>query len=162
MAKDNNQSVYREKIVEHSLATKLLLHDWRSGAIQIDILKPEIDRFGYDLLVRRGPTSRFLQIKSSTVNSPVASHNVHLNLLTQPDGCIIWVVVDAELNFDFFRVIIPAVGASIGDEKLKVATHTKRNAQGLKGERPNIRTVPRSRFTRVEKFEQVFALLFPG
>ena len=158
---DNSESTYREKIVEHSLATKLLLTDWRSGAAKIDILKPEIDRFGYDLLVIRGSVRRFLQIKSSTVSSSVGRQSVHLNLLTQADGCVIWVVVAEDLSFHSFRVIIPPVGESIGEGTFKVATHSKRNAQGKKTERPNIRTVPKAQFKHVKEFDEVFDLLFP-
>ena len=159
--KDNHESVYREKIVEHSLATQLLIHDWKTGAAKVDILKPEIDRFGYDLLVIRGSVSRFLQIKSSTITSPVGSHKVHVNLLNQPNGCVIWVVVKEDLSFSSFRVIIPEVGCSIGEQLFKVATHTKRNAQGVRTSRPNIRTIPKTRFEIVPSFEGVFSKLFP-
>ncbi len=60
--------------------------DWRTGAATIDILKPEIDRSSYDLLVIRGAIRRFLQIKSSTASSPVGRQSVHINLLTSPMG----------------------------------------------------------------------------
>ncbi len=71
-------------------------------------------------------------------------------------------VVNKDLSFNSFRVIIPALGECIGDSDFKVATHSKRNAQGKKTERPNIRTVPRARFKTVATFDEIFALLCPA
>ena len=54
MSLSNDQSVYREKTIEHLFVGKLLLHDWKHGEAKVEILKPEIDRLGYDLVVCRG------------------------------------------------------------------------------------------------------------
>jgi len=44
-----------------------------------------------------------------------------------------------------------------------VVKHTKANAKGVKSERPNLRSVPRSAFTRLANVEQLVMQLFgPG
>jgi hypothetical protein len=45
-------------------------------------------------------------------------------------------------------------------EHYKVATHPKRNAQGVKGERLNLRSVPRSAFIKVGSIGDVTVELF--
>jgi hypothetical protein len=43
---------------------------------------------------------------------------------------------------------------------MKVGKHTKGNAQGVKTERPNIRTIPLSKFEQVVSIEQIVTRLF--
>ena len=43
---------------------------------------------------------------------------------------------------------------------MKIGKHTKANAQGVKAERPNIRTVPLSKFERVDTVELLVTRLF--
>ena len=42
------------------------------------------------------------------------------------------------------------------------ATHTKRNAEGIKGERSSIRVVPKAAFERLDSIEAVVDRLFGG
>jgi len=158
----NAQSVYREKILEHGFITNLMLCDWRSKCANIDILRPEIDRFGYDLVASRGAITRFIQVKSSVVRGPTRVQKVHVNLLSKPDGCVVWIIVNERLDVDSYLVRIPPVGQSLGCDGLKVAKHTKANAEGVKAERPNIRVMPISAFTPKQSIDDVFSDLFPG
>ena len=41
-----------------------------------------------------------------------------------------------------------------------VARHTRGNAQGLKKERPNQRSIPKARFTKVDDLDTLVTLLF--
>jgi hypothetical protein len=43
---------------------------------------------------------------------------------------------------------------------MKVAKHTKANAQGKKGERGQLREIPRARFQKVESIRELVGLLF--
>ena len=44
-------STHREKLVEHLFVGELLRHLWVSGAANVEIPKPEVDRTGYDIVV---------------------------------------------------------------------------------------------------------------
>lgn len=156
------QSTFREKIVEHQFITDLMVHEWRMQASQIDILRPEIDRCGYDLVVSRKSVVRYIQIKSSIFGGATQSQNVHTNLLTKPDGCIVWVVTKSDLTLHSYIVAIPIVGQALGTNGLIVAKHTKGNAQGVKLARPNIRVIPKSKFTACPSMPALFDLLFPS
>jgi hypothetical protein len=43
---------------------------------------------------------------------------------------------------------------------MKVAKHTKGNAEGIKGERPNLRILPRSHFEPVDSLDSLLCKLF--
>lgn len=54
-------------------------------------------------------------------------------------------------------------GKSLPDiSNLKIAKHTKANAKGEKNERPQIRVVNKGQFTRYEKIEDIYKILFKG
>lgn len=53
----------------------------------------------------------------------------------------------------------PGQGLPVVDS-FKVAKHTKANAQGIKGERPAIREIPKSRFKEVKDITELITLLF--
>lgn len=164
-AHSSHQSVYREKIIEHHLVSCLLIEDWRRGSPDLDILHPEIDRFGYDLLLQRGSVSRYVQLKSSLVTAKTAVQNIHVDLLDKRGGCIIWVLVLANLEVDSFLTLIPSPSSTINEhlnnEEFKVAKHSKANAQGVKLERPHLRVIPRATFTPLHGILALMAALFP-
>ena len=58
-------STYREKLVEHLFIGELLRRQWVSGAANVDILKPEVDISGYDVVVANGALRRHIQLKAS-------------------------------------------------------------------------------------------------
>ena len=161
MTNHNDQSVYREKIIEHIFVSELLKYDWKHGGCKIDILKPEIDRFGYDILVTRNSITRYIQLKTSLETSPVGMQKIHVNLLNTINGSIIWIVINDDLIMKSFKVIIPSIGTMIGDSNFKMAKHSKSNSDGLKTLRPNIREIPKARFTETNNFNVLFKMLFP-
>lgn len=75
---------------------------------------------------------------------------MHVDLGSHACGCVIWVVIDDSPEHRVclrYRVMgggpreqLPNLAA------YPVAKHTKGNAEGVKGTRPNIRVVPRSAF----------------
>ncbi|WP_175535022.1 hypothetical protein [Halomonas saccharevitans] len=60
-----------------------------------------------------------------------------------------------------FLVFGGSPGSPLPDlSAFKVARHTKGNAEGIKAERPAIRHVPKSHFTKYESSVQVYEALF--
>jgi hypothetical protein len=49
---------------------------------------------------------------------------------------------------------------STGLENAKIAKHTKANADGIKAERPNIRTINKGQFDHYDSIEALYNVLF--
>jgi hypothetical protein len=155
-------SSYRERLLEHLFIGELLRLAWASGDCALEISKPEVDRSGYDLIAEANGFIRHIQLKATFVGSSTKSQKVHISLGAKPSGCVVLIHFDEEtLSLGPYRYF----GASPGEPlpsllNHKVAKHTKANAQGVKAERPNIRTIQNSAFTKIDTIQQLYSQLF--
>lgn len=87
--------------------------------------------------------------------------NVHTTLWQRPRSCVIWTWFDPEtLELkEFFWLGEPGRPLPPLNE-LKVAKHTRGNAQGEKGDRPALRVVEKKWFKRLASVEELFNELF--
>jgi hypothetical protein len=155
-------SSYRERLLEHLLIGELLKLSWQRGDCALEISKPEVDRSGYDLVAEANGYIRHVQLKTTLVGSSNKSQSVQLALGTKPSGCVVLIHFDHEtLDLGPFLYFGSEPGALLPSLALyKVAKHTKANAQGIKAERPKMRKVPITAFTKIEGIEALYAQLF--
>ncbi len=137
-------------------------HLWLDGYARVEMLKPQVDDSGYDLVLEAKSIVRHIQLKASHEDAATPGVNVHLALAEKPSGCVIWLrFSEATLDFGRFLWFGGDPGAklpNIFDEK--VTFHTKANGQGVKTPRPNIRYLPKARFTPLESIAEVVGHLF--
>lgn len=162
MTKDTHQSVYRERMLEHLLVSQLLRFAWLRDDAQLEVMKPEIDRTGHDIVFEAHGVIRHAQLKTSATTAKTARQKLHVDLASKPSGCVIWTRFNAitlELGpFLFF-------GGGAGEplpplDDLPVAKHTKGDATGRKAERPNIRVLSKGRFKELATIEELYCVLF--
>src|ERR1700674_6092705 len=77
-------STLRERIVEHVFMGDVLRALWRRGVTDVEILRPEFDAHGYDVVMSRGPIVRHVQLKTQAV----AKVSVGRALAEKPSGCV--------------------------------------------------------------------------
>lgn len=156
------KSSFREKLVEHLFIGELLKLSWLNEGCSLEVAKPEVDNQGYDLIAEENGVIRHVQLKAAHLRAKAAKQKVHIALAGKPSGCVVWVFFNEETlelgPFLFF-------GGPAGDplpslEEMRVAKHTKANAEGVKAERPEIREIPKSSFCKFETIEQVYSQLF--
>ena len=94
MSIDTHQSVYREQLLEHLLISQLLRHAWLYDEAQLEVMKPEIDRAGYDIVLEAHGVCRHVQLKTSSTTAKTAKQNIHVDLGTKPSGCVVWTRFD--------------------------------------------------------------------
>ena len=103
-----------------------------------------------------------LQLKASFHGSKTARQNIHLELGAKPSGCVVWILVDAEMlalgPFLWF-------GGTPGEKlpslsMFKVAKHSKADMTGRKAERPMVRVVPKLKFEELSGIKELLARLF--
>jgi hypothetical protein len=155
------RSTLRERIVEHVFVGAALRRLWQLGVTDIDVLRSEFDAGGYDLVMSYRKLVRHIQFKSIMEGGKAADVKVSMKLLEKPSGCVLWIVLSPKLELKSYRWFGGAPGEPLPDIRdLKVAKHSKGNAEGTKLERPNHRIVPRGCFEHLETLDAVLARLF--
>lgn len=154
-------STLRERIVEHVFVGDALRRFWQRGITDVEVMRSEFDAGGYDLVMSHGKVIRHIQFKTMMEGGRTASTKIGIKLMEKPSGCVIWIVIDSNLNLRSFLWFGGNPGEALLDiSELKVAKHTKANAEGIKAERPNHRIVPRGRFERLDTLDEVLDKLF--
>ena len=85
------ESGLREKVIEHLFVGDLLRCLWRQGSRDIEVLRAEVDRAGYDLVLECNGVLRHVQLKSSHRSAKTRDVKIHVNLAEKPSGCVIWI-----------------------------------------------------------------------
>lgn len=156
------RSSHREALLEHLFAGEVMKRLWIRGDWRLEVLKPQVDDSGYDLVLEANGVVRHVQLKASFRGSTVSKTKVNVLLAAKPSGCVVFVWFDAKtLELGPFAFFGGAPGEPLPDVLgMKVGRHTKGNAQGVKAERPNIRDLPLSRFEKLSDIDAVVAKLF--
>jgi hypothetical protein len=146
-AAHSQDSSLREQALGHRFLAELLSLMWRDGRRDIEVLKSEVDRSGYDIVLEANGIIRHVQLKSSFIGSQVREVSVSTKLLAKPGGCVIWLEFDPDtLAIKKYLWFGGAPGSALPDLGSKVSRHSKANSKGQKLERPMHRVVGKGRF----------------
>jgi hypothetical protein len=157
----SSDSSLREQALGHLFLGQLLAFMWRNGARDIEVLKSEVDRGGYDVVLEANGVIRHVQLKSSFRGSKVREVDVSTKLLRKPGGCILWLEFDREsLGIERFFWFGGKAGTALPELGLRVSRHSKGNSDGEKNERPIHRVLTRGRFETLANIGGVVDRLF--
>lgn len=158
----NQHSSYREVLLEHLFAGEVMRYLWCHGVIRVEVLKPQVDDSGYDLVLEANGIVRHVQLKASHHGATTSRATVNAALANKPSGCVIWIQFDkASLSLGPFLWFGSYPGEPLPSlSDYQIATHTKANAQGKKTERPNIRIIPKRDFKELACIAELVAELF--
>lgn len=155
-------SSYREMLIEHLFVGEIMRRLWLRGITQFEVLKPQVDDSGYDLVLEANGVVRHVQLKSSFHKSSTRQVNASLKLLSKPSACVIWVQFDpATLDLGPFLWFGGEPGEPLPDiSDLPVARHPRADSRGVKQERPGQRSIRRSAFLQFDELDGLLAMLF--
>ena len=106
---------------------------WRRGHRDVEVLRTEVDAFGYDLVIETGGVLRHIQLKASHRAAKTAKVGIGLSLAAKPSGCVVWMLYDSgSLELGPFRWFGGRPGEKLPPLGDKVVKHTKGNAKGEK------------------------------
>lgn len=151
-------STLRERIVEHVFVGEVLRALWRRGITDVEILRPEFDAHGYDVVMSRGPIVRHVQLKTQAAGKVSVGHA----LADKPSGCVVWIALNKDtLELGPYMWFGAAPGKPLPDiskyPNPKRATH---NAEGVRPVRKNHHVLPPSAFTKLKALDDVVKQLF--
>jgi hypothetical protein len=149
-------------VLEHLFVGEIMRHCWTNGLPGIEMLKSQVDNSGYDIVLETNSVMRHIQLKASHVGAATPAVNVNSELSKKPSGCVIWMFFDPRtLRFSHFLWFGQSAGNPLAEiSHFPTGTHNKRNAQGIKSERPNIKRLSRAAFVKVDTIEELIELLF--
>jgi len=157
----SSDSSLREKIIEHAFVAELLRTLWCRGQRDVEVLRAEVDRGGYDVVFHCNGVLRHVQLKSSHRGASTAKISANLKLKEKPSGCVIWILFDQETlalgPYLWFGNDPGNMLPELGD---RVTKHSKANSRGEKLPRPGLREIRRGSFQTLHSMEQVVARLF--
>jgi len=154
-------SSLREKVIEHLFVGDLLRCLWRQGVRDIEVLRGEVDRAGYDLVLEANGMMRHVQLKASYKGAKTARAGIHVDLARKPSGCVVWIWFDPEtMELGPFLWLgdepgrpLPALGDRVGRQ-------TRGDSHGNKSARETVRMVNKGRFDRLCAMDELAAVLF--
>ncbi|MYC29108.1 MAG: hypothetical protein F4X65_03335 [Chloroflexi bacterium] len=160
---DYLESSFREKLLEHVFLSELLQVAWLGrGRKTVEVLKPEVDNAGYDLVLECQGTRRYVQLKSSAQGSSTKQTQVNAKLAEKLGGCVIWLwfddTTDNRIVLRYLFLEATREGWSI--RECPLARRTTANAQGYKPERRNTHVIHKTRFEE-KNIADLFDTLFP-
>ncbi len=155
-------SSYREMLLEHLFAGEVMRNVWLSGTKRLEIMKPQVDDGGYDLVLEARGVVRHVQLKATFAGSTIKRFNVQTALGAKPSGCVVCLHFNPDtLELGPFFWFGGRPGEPLPSlDGYPVAKHTKGDSQGVKGLRPNHRVLPLSRFEREVTVASVVERLF--
>lgn len=154
-------SSIREQALFHLLLGELMAARWRQGRHDIEVLKSEVDRGGYDIVLEANGILRHIQLKSTFSGSAVRHVTVSTRLLEKPSGCVIWLEVDQRtLAVERYFWFGGEPGARLPDLGSKVSRHTRGDSNGQKLERPMHRDLGKACFAALSGADELLVRLF--
>ena len=154
-------STLRERIVEHVFVGEILRLLWQRDVTDVEVLRSEFDAGGYDLVMSYKKIVRHIQLKTTLVEGKAANVKASVKLMDKPSGCIVWIFVSPKLELVQYRWLGGDPGQPFPNIlEMKIAKHTKGNAQGKKTEKPLHRIIPKSKFGKPCLIDDVITHLF--
>ena len=155
-------SSYREMLLEHLFAGEVMRHLWITGTKRLEVLKPQVDDGGYDLVLEANAVVRHIQLKATFSDSKVKRFIINVGLATKPSGCVIVLIFEqSTLKLGPFLWFGNDPGQPLPVlDGYRIAKHTKGNSEGIKLERPQLRVVPKAAFEFIETIPALAVKLF--
>jgi len=157
----SHESTLREKVIEHLFVGDLLRSLWRQGSRDIEVLRAEVDRAGYDIVLESNGVLRHVQFKASYRGAKTARVGIHTDLARKPGGCVIWIWFDPDsMDLGPFLWFGGQPGESLPPLGDRIGKHSKGDRSGNKAERPNIRMIGKGQFSALSTMDDVAQSLF--
>jgi len=120
-----------------------------------------LDEAAPDVVLSYKNVVRHVQLKSAIEGGKTNDVSVNLKLAEKPSGCVLWIIVDDQLDFRGFRWFGGLPGQALPDIGGKrLARQTRANKDGVKADRSGHRILRRGDFEQLASLDAVLQRLF--
>jgi len=149
-------SVLVERVLEYQFLAAVTPELLRRG-LRFEVLRGDCDLDGHDVVIEADGIMRHIQLKAMAAGGKASRVDVNTRLAAKPSGCVVWMTYDpityAVAGWRWF-------GGAPGQRLPELGDHIATHTRGAKAERPHIRVLRASRFTRVPAASAVVDCLF--
>ncbi len=71
----------------------MLKLSWLKDDCQLEVMKPEVDNAGCDVVLEDNNIIRHIQLKTSKFGGKTSGQKVNVRLANKPSGCIVWILL---------------------------------------------------------------------
>ena len=97
LPKGPNDARYVENIMEHAFLSEVLQHCWFIRHHPVEVIRPDVDAGGYDLVLEANRRVRHIQLKSRWRRATGRKDlKINPRLLVHPDPCVVWILWQAD------------------------------------------------------------------
>jgi hypothetical protein len=155
-------SSYRESLLEHLFLGELLRHLWWRGRHDVEVMRPQVDAAGCDVVVESTGAIRHIQLKASFLNMKHRRVSVNAGLARKPSGCVVWLCFDKDtMRLDRFYWFGALPGQALPKiDDFPLSKHAKAKSNGERKARINSRSIPKTAFKHVKSIKALAVLLF--
>jgi hypothetical protein len=153
-------STLRESLVEHMFLAEILQEAWFVREQQVEVLKAEVDAFGYDLVLECNGILRHVQLKASEDTGRTSRQTINTTLESKSGSCIVWIVLKRipeihrlEMTYLFFGGATPYLPMPSLGEVVGINPRSKTL-------RPNTRVVKKNQFERISTTPELLNRMF--
>jgi len=88
----------RENLIEHVFISEILQECWFVREQPIEILRAEVDAYGYDLVLECNGLIKHVQLKATQNARPTRKQTINRFLENKVGGCVVWILIDRQHN----------------------------------------------------------------
>lgn len=143
-----------ENLIEHMFLAECLQESWFGREEPLEVSRAEVDRGGYDVVLRSKGVTRYVQLKASRRDGRTNRQTVNARLQAMDGGCIVWILY--EVDDVTRRAKMQFLWREASDLPERIGRHTR----GERGPRPNMRVLTRGSFERLTSMSDLVDRLF--
>jgi hypothetical protein len=158
----SENSTYLEKILRHIFLGSVLQYMWSNDLSILEIYFGEVDNSGFDVILSTDKVSRYIQLKATNIHASRREVDIHVRLAKKVGGCIVWLFYDPfTLEIEKYLFFGGDVGQPLHSlSKFKNGHHTRKNADGARPIRKNIKLIPKKSFEHIPDIASLVKKLF--
>lgn len=150
-----------EQALEYQLLAELTAGHLRRG-VAYEVLRGDFDTSGYDVVMEAKRVTRHIQLKACILGGKASSVPIHTALASsKPSGCVVRMRYDpGTLSITEFGWFGDEAGHPLPPLGDRVVKHSRGNSSGVKAPRPSLRSLPASKFSKLQDAAGLLDKLF--
>jgi hypothetical protein len=94
----SHRSRDRENLIEHVFIAEVLQECWFVREQPIEILRSEVDAYGYDLVLECNGLIKHVQLKATAKGRSTRKQTINQYLEQKVGGCVVWILFDHRVD----------------------------------------------------------------